>query len=107
MKGPYKTAAKLIRLIELTPINTRARVKINNECIEDFKVESRVKQGDPLSAALFTVVVDAILKQLDWRGSLSTCLKECCACADNVVIKNNTVTNWYSLKIEKSINTLN
>ena len=34
--------AKLIRLTELTLINTRARVKINNEYTEEFKVESGV-----------------------------------------------------------------
>jgi len=49
----YNVPAKLIRLIELTLINNRARVKINNEYTEEFQVESGVKQGDPLSAALF------------------------------------------------------
>jgi len=38
----------LLRLIELTLINNRTRVKINNEYTEDFKVESGVKQGDPV-----------------------------------------------------------
>jgi hypothetical protein len=35
---PFKIPAKLIRLIELTQINTAARVKINNEYTEEFKV---------------------------------------------------------------------
>lgn len=44
----------------------------NNECAEEFKVESVVKQGDPLSTTLFRVVVDVIIKQLDMRGNIST-----------------------------------
>jgi hypothetical protein len=63
---------KLIRLIELTVINTRARIKINNEYAEEFKVESGVKRRDTLSTTLFHVVVDVIAKQLDLRGSIST-----------------------------------
>jgi len=43
---------------ELTIINTRAGVKINNEYTEEFKGECGVKREDPLSATLFSVVVD-------------------------------------------------
>jgi len=42
----YKFPAKLIRLIALTLINSRARIKISNEYAEEFKMESGVKQGD-------------------------------------------------------------
>jgi len=81
-------------LIELTLINNRATVKINNECIEEFKVESGVKQGDTLSATSFSVVVDVILKQLDLKGNISTCLKHCSVCADDILITTSTkVTN--------------
>ena len=66
----YKVPAKLIRLIELTVVNTTARIKINYEYAGEFKLESGVKQGNPLSATLFHVVV--IVKQLDLRGNIST-----------------------------------
>ena len=68
--SPYNFPAKLKRLIELTVINTRTRVKINNESAEELKVESEVKQGDPLIASLFSVVVDVILRQLVLRGNI-------------------------------------
>jgi len=71
----YNVPAKLIRLIELTLINNRPRVQINNEYTEEFKVKSGVKQGDRLSATSFSVVVDVILKQLDLRVIISTHLK--------------------------------
>ena len=60
--------AKWKGLIELTLINTGARVNIKNEYTEEFKEECGVKQGDRLSAALFSVIVDDILKALNLRG---------------------------------------
>jgi wobble nucleotide-excising tRNase len=45
-----------------------------------------VKQGDPLSATLFSIVIDHILKQLELRGSISTLLKQCSAYADDILI---------------------
>lgn len=39
----FKVVAKLIRLIDLNPVSTRARVKINNEYTKEFKIEVRVK----------------------------------------------------------------
>jgi hypothetical protein len=63
--------AKLLILIELILINTRARAKINNKYTEKFKVESGVQQGDPPSATVYSVVADVIFKQLDLRGNIS------------------------------------
>ena len=81
---------KLMRLAELTLINTRARVKINNEYTEAFKVESGVNQGDTLAATLFSVLVDVVLKQLDLRGNIPTSLKQCSANADDILITTKT-----------------
>jgi len=61
---------KLIRLIALTVIHTRARVKGNRDLTEEFIVKCGVKQGDPLSATLFSLVIDTILKQMELRGIL-------------------------------------
>jgi len=53
----------------------------NNEYKEEFKVESGIKQGDPLSATLFSVAVDVILKQPGLRGNTSTLSKQVfCLC---------------------------
>jgi hypothetical protein len=45
---------KLIRLIVLTFKYTRERVKINKDYTEEFIVKCGVKQGDPLSATLYS-----------------------------------------------------
>jgi len=73
----YKLPTTLIRLIDLNQINTRARVKKNNEYTKELKIDARVKQGKPLSAALFSLVVDIILKKWYLGGNISTRLKQC------------------------------
>jgi hypothetical protein len=45
-----------------------------------------VKQGYPLSATLFSIVTGDILKHLELRGNISTRLKQCSACVDNILI---------------------
>jgi hypothetical protein len=55
-----KIPPKLIRLIKLTLENTTAKVKVNNEYTEEFRVESGAKQGDPLSPTLFSLVIDTV-----------------------------------------------
>jgi len=70
----------------LTHSNKRVKLRIQNATTEEFNTNSGVKQGDPLSATLFTLVMDMILKQLDFKGNISTRLKQCCAYADDVLI---------------------
>jgi len=49
-----------------------AKVKVNSTYTSEFRVESGVKQGDPLSPTLFSLVIDTVLKKLDLRGNIST-----------------------------------
>ena len=86
----YKVPKKLICLIALTLINTTAKIKVNNNVSEEFKIQCGVKQGDPLSATLFCLVIDFILKKLDLRGNISTKLKQCTAYADDIIITART-----------------
>ena len=75
----FEVPDKLIRLIALNLTHTRARVKVNRDLTEEFIVKCGVKQGDPLSATLFNLVIDTILKQMEIRGNITTCLKQCTA----------------------------
>jgi retron-type reverse transcriptase len=49
-----------------------------------------IKQGDPLSATLFSIVIDDILKQLELRCNITTLLKQCSAFADDILITART-----------------
>jgi len=50
----------------------------------------QVKQGDPLSATLFSIAMDSILKKMEFRGNISTRLSQCTAYADDILITAGT-----------------
>jgi len=70
----------------LTLSETSTMVKINNELTGKFDVQTGVKQGDPLSATLFSMDMDSILKKMELRGNISTRLRQCTAYADDILI---------------------
>jgi hypothetical protein len=68
-----------------------AEVKIGNQHTNEFRIVSGVKQGDPLSATLFSTVIDNILKELDLKGNISTRVKQYSAYADDMLITTRTM----------------
>jgi hypothetical protein len=82
----YEVPKKLIKLVGLTLTNSTAKVKIGNQYTKEFRIVSGVKQGDPLSAALFSIVTDNVLKQLNLKGSISTRIKQCSAYANGILL---------------------
>jgi retron-type reverse transcriptase len=61
------------------------KVKINSSHTERFETNTGVKQGDPLSALLFSVVLDSVITELEVWGNITTRLKQICAYADDIV----------------------
>jgi len=59
----YDIPSKLTKLIAKTLQDTK--VKVNQNYTEKFEIVTGVKQGNPLSATLFSIVIDVILKQLE------------------------------------------
>jgi hypothetical protein len=86
----FDVSDKLIRLIAITLKHTRASVKINRDYTEEFIIKSGVKQGDPLSATLFSLVIDSILKQMELRRYITTGLKQFTAYADDILLTTRT-----------------
>jgi hypothetical protein len=80
----YKIRSKLIKLIGNTLQNTK--VTVNRNYTEKFEILMGVKQGDPLSATLFSRPIVTTLKQLELRGNISTCA----AYADDILISART-----------------
>jgi uncharacterized protein YbbK (DUF523 family) len=53
----YKVPRKLINLVQNMLQQTKVKIKIDNDMTEQFEITSGVKQGDPLSALLFSIVM--------------------------------------------------
>jgi sorting nexin-29 len=86
----YNIPDKLTKLIKLTTLRTKMKVKVNNSYCEWFEIKTGVKQGEPLSSLLFSVVLDSVITSLEIRGNITTELKEICAYADDIVIIGRT-----------------
>jgi hypothetical protein len=63
------------------------KVKVNNSYSEWVETKTGVRQADPLSVLLFSVVLDSIITNLEIRGNITTRLKQICAYADDVIIE--------------------
>jgi hypothetical protein len=103
----YDVPAKLMSLTALTLTDTKAIVKVNDEYSSKFKVHKVVKQGDTLSATLFSIAIDVIIIKLDTRGNISIRLKQRSAYTDNILItartKQTMIDAFNKLKMESII----
>jgi hypothetical protein len=57
----YKVSRKLINIVQDILQHTKVKVKINNDMTGQFEITSGVKQSDPLSELLFSIVMEAII----------------------------------------------
>ena len=67
----FKVPSALIRLIQLTLSNTKAKVKINNDFTEQIEINSGVRQGNSLSVTLLCSVIDMIMRKLDLKCNIT------------------------------------
>jgi len=49
-------------------------------------MKTLIRQGDPLSTLLFSVLLDSVITNLEVRRNITTRLKQTCVYADNIVI---------------------
>jgi hypothetical protein len=78
--------SKLVRLIKTTLQNTEASVKIETLTSKPFSISSGVRQGDPLAATIFNLILDSVIKKLSLRVDISIKLKQTVAYADDVAL---------------------
>jgi hypothetical protein len=50
-----------------------------------------VRCYNPLSATLFSIVIDNVIKQLNLKGNISTRIKQCSAYADDILLTTRTM----------------
>jgi hypothetical protein len=66
------------------------KVKVNNSYSEWFETKTGLRQGDPLSAPLLSVMLDSLITNLEIRGNITTRLKQICAYTDDIIIIGRT-----------------
>jgi hypothetical protein len=61
---------KLVRLLEMTMKDSDAKITIGGKVSKLFSVLQRVRQGDGLSAILFNLALNKVLKELNLNGNM-------------------------------------
>lgn len=84
--------SKLIRLVLMTMAETENRVVVDGCVSQGVKVNKGLRQGDPLSATLFNIVLEKIIRESGIRtyGTLYNYKNQCLAYADDIVIMTRT-----------------
>ena len=70
----------------MTLQNTEASVKLENLTSKPFSISSGVRQGNPLSATIFNLILDSVIKKLSLRRDVSLKLKQIVANAEDVAL---------------------
>jgi hypothetical protein len=60
---------KLVRLTQAMMEGTTAKVKVQNELSESFRVQNRLRQGDALACILFNITLDKIVHDANKSAS--------------------------------------
>jgi len=89
----YNVPHKLINLIKLTTQRNKMKMKVNNSYSGWFEKKTAVRQRDPLSAILFSVLLDWVNTKLEVQGNITATLKQICAYADDIIILGRTTQN--------------
>lgn len=82
----FKIPAKIRRLVQMTLSNTTAFVRTDYGDTKEFKTTRGVRQGDALSATLFNIALEYVLRKLNTKGSLRCKGSQIIAYADDLVV---------------------
>lgn len=77
---------KLIKLTRMTMENSRGYVRLNEGPTEKFQTNKGVRQGDALSATLFNIAMESVIRKADCKGTIRTRQQQIIAYADDIVI---------------------
>jgi hypothetical protein len=77
---------KLVQLIKMTLQNTEASVKTENLTSKPFSVSAAVGQRLPLSATIFNLTLNSVIKKLNLRGDISLKLKQIVVYVNDVAL---------------------
>ena len=70
----FDIPGKLIRLVKMTLEQTSSVVRVENQETEEFIVRKGLRQGDPVSALLFNLALEGVIRSsgINRQGTLNT-----------------------------------
>jgi hypothetical protein len=84
--GSYGIPKKLVGLVEMSMKDSDAKITIGGNVSKLFNVLKGVRQGDGLSAVLFNLALNKVLKELKLNENILYKFKKACAYADNIAL---------------------
>lgn len=96
---------KLVRLVKMTQEDCVSKVRVNGMNSKTFKVEKGIRQGDPLSALLFILLLEKVMRAsgLNRNGTIYNKSHQCVAYADDLTLITGSLKTMKSLikKLER------
>ena len=77
---------KLVRLVNMTLEDTKGKVLVGGGISKSFGVQKGVRQGDGLSAVLFNLALNKVLKEMQLNGNILFKSKQACVYADDIAL---------------------
>ena len=77
---------KIIRLISMTLNRTTAKVKTAEGETDEFEIKMGVRQGDVISATLFNIMLEYVIRKLKLQGTIVNRETQVIAYADDIII---------------------
>jgi hypothetical protein len=74
----------------MTLNNSKAQIAVEDKLTPMLEISTGVRQGDPLSALLFNLTLESVIRNLEIRGNITTKLKQINAYTDDIVITART-----------------
>lgn len=83
---------KIINLVRMTHQNTENKVRVHGNISESFKIGKGLRQGDPISAILFNLALEMIVRKsnINREGTIYIKNHQCLAYADDITIITRT-----------------
>ncbi|XP_071653719.1 uncharacterized protein [Temnothorax longispinosus] len=94
---------KLVRLIRMTMLNTRCKVKINQELTDAFEVARGLKQGDGLAPTLFNLVLEYVIRRtiVDTNATIMSKSRQIVGYADDLNVMGRSMSD-----VEEAFNSM-
>ena len=94
---------KYIKLINMTLDRSKATIRVDGELSSTFEINLEVRQGDAFSSMKFNLVLEAVMKNINYRGHIEIKSSQICTYVDDVAVisRNKTILEETFTQIDR------